>query len=192
MRRVTLVLALLAFCSGATSAEATYSMDLKVGSSDLDTIFGETFRQFVSDDDDAIGVSLGYLINPRLGLELGYRQLGTFAGLGSPCSDSAEVCAAVSVPVEAEFETWTAVLVPQWTRSRLTLFAKVGAAYYEADVREVVGGGPPRAIDGFGGAEFLWGGGVRFELAERLDLVAESEAFNFDVETVSLGLGWSF
>lgn len=60
-----------------------------------------------------------------------------------------------------------------------SLYAKGGQLWWDADAS--IESSVVSASDDYDGDETFWGGGVKFRLAENLDLRVEYERFNFDI-----------
>lgn len=119
----------------------------------------------------------GFRFNPILSLE------GQYIDFGKAEGSLAEVKA----------HGWTAGLVADLPLPYLQPYAKAGALFWNADFDSSVGvGGFHRSEDG---TSFTWGGGVRFNLAQNLDLRVEYERFTFEdthVDNASAALQFSF
>lgn len=80
--------------------------------------------------------------------------------------------------LDADGKTLALILEAPITEG-ISLYAKGGQLWWDADAS--VNSSAFNVSDNYDGDETFWGGGVKFRLAEHLDLRVEYERFNFDI-----------
>ena len=139
MRRITLFLLVVLTLTVAASRPALalnpFYLNAKIGNASLDSSFGDRFEQVLDGDDEAWAAGLGYRFGRHLAFELEYHDLGSVPGIGSPCPQNAEVCAALTVPIEADSSatTLTAQLGWPFLGQRFALYGKLGVVAWQSD-----------------------------------------------------------
>ncbi len=195
MRRSQLVcLTLFLLTAVAPSAEALpLFLSGKIGNASLDASLGDRFSQVLDGDDDAWALGLGYRLGKRWVFMAEYHDLGDVPGFGSPCPQSAELCPAVEIPIEAESEATTLSAqanLPVF-RQRLLLYAKAGVVAWSSDVSQTFGAAD-RLIDDFDDEGLLLGVGLRVNLPGPIDFFGEIERLTDDFELVHVGVTLGF
>ena len=207
-----LALAVAVIGASAASADApSWQVDVKYGESSLDESFGAFHVSTFDDESNVAAVEVGYRFNDYIGVQAGYHDLGSFDGRGSPCADIAGEpcierlattalcaegfdCLLVIVPLEAEITGWSAAAVPSWPfTDRLSAFGKVGVLDWEADIFTT-----PAALASFGqvgsfsDTDLLTAVGLRYRFGRHVSAVLEHQRLDLELDSSTLGVGWSF
>lgn len=165
----------------------------KLGNAALDASFGDRFQQVLDGDDDSWAFGVGYRLGKRWVFMAEYHDLGDVPGIGAPCPQDAEGCAAIVVPVEADSEATTLSAQANFPlfRQRLLLFAKAGVVSWSSSVSQAAeqAGG---LIDDFDDEGLLLGAGLRVNLPGPIDVFAEVERLTDDFELVQMGVTFGF
>ncbi len=191
---VLLILTCGALASLASPAHAENPIYLagKLGSTTMDTGFGDTFRQVVDGDDNSWAFGVGLRLGDYLVFQAEYQDFGSVPGAGSPCSDDAEVCIDVVVPVEADSTAISVAVLPHLPLTdRFFVYGKLGFVSWESDVSEVRETGN-RFINDFKDEDLVYGAGVRLVLPGPFGAFAEYERIADLFDTVALGATFGF
>lgn len=189
---VCLTITLLAAAAPAAEALPLF-LSGKIGNASLDASFGDRFSQVLDGEDDAWAVGLGYRLGKRWVVMAEYHDLGNVPGLGSPCPQDVEACAAVVVPIEADSEATTLsaqVNFPVF-RQRLLLYAKAGVVAWSSDVSQTLEAAN-ELVEDFDDEGLLLGVGLRVNLLGPIDFFGEIEQLADDFELVHVGVTFGF
>lgn len=194
--RATRVLCLALTLAGAAlpAAEALpLFATAKLGNASLDASFGDRFAQVIDGDDDSWGVGLGVRLGKRLAVVAEYQDLGSAPGVGAPCPQSADLCPAVLVPIEADSTATTLSAQLHWPllRQRLLLYGKAGVVSWSSDVSRVLDAAE-QALDDYDDEGLVLGVGLRVNLPGPLDVFGEIERLAEDFELVAVGVTFGF
>ena len=208
--------AALVLCAGQLPAsESPWYVAARLGDASVDARLGSQPTRRIDDESNAGAVEVGYTLNRYLGVELGYQDLGTHAGFGSPCPRGDEGCierlaslglcaegfdcTEVQPSLAAKVDGVSLALVPIWPiGERFSLRGKAGLIAWDTDVT-VEGGflttGASRTTSNgelFSSRDLLVGLGVQYSLPNGLGLLLQHETFDLDARTTSLGVSWRF
>ncbi len=187
----------------ALAGTSPWYVEARLVRTDINATLGVNWPKFFDDEDDGIGVELGYRLNPYFALQLGYQDFGDFQGFGSPCPEDAELCILtlgdpqdlalrplVVTPLTAEVSGLSLTAVPTWPiNDRFSLFGKLGVLDWDADVSESHNG---RRVDSFSDTELLAGVGLRYAWPSGFGVAAEYQQVDLDLGSTSLGASWRF
>ena len=195
MRRTALVcLALVLALAAAPAADALpLFLSGKIGNASLDASLGDRFNQVLDGDDDAWAIGVGYRLGKRWVFMAEYHDLGNVPGLGSPCPQNVETCAAVVVPIEADSEATTVSAQANFPifRQRLLLYAKAGVVAWSSDVSQALDAAGD-LVEDFDDEGLLFGVGLRVNLPGPIDVFGEIEQLTDDFELVHVGVTFGF
>ncbi|MDX1383084.1 MAG: outer membrane beta-barrel protein [Thermoanaerobaculia bacterium] len=185
------VLLLLTLALPAAAAEPGLYASFKLGTTDLEASFGGAFDQVIDGDDDSQAIEVGYRFSRHWAVQAAYHELGTVPGTATPC-DPQGVCQPVVTPIAADSTAFSIAAVPQLPLGkRLSLFGKVGVAFWESDVGPT-GAPATEPIPGASGEDLIWGAGVRLAIFGPLELFYEYEGIGDDFETQAFGATFQF
>lgn len=209
---VFLAATLFAGSAPLAADQSGFQVDLKHGRSTLDDTFGRRFVKSFDDEAASSSVEIGYFFNDYVGVQVGYHDLGTFDGGGSPCPDDVEgciealseeilalcadqaPCVAVFAPIEAEVTGWSLAVVPSWPfTSRLSAFGKVGVLEWDTDLSstlQLTSAG--REFERFSNTDLLTGIGLNYRIGKNLGASVEYRRLDLDLASASLGVNWRF
>ena len=171
----------------AAQDERGLYLTAKLGSTDVEADIEDVFDQVIDGDEDSTTFEVGYKLNRFFGVQAGYHDLGDFAS-AAICPE----CENLTVPLRAETTAYSIAAVPQ-TRVfwRLSVFAKVGMAFLDTDLRTDLGA-QSEPVDSFSDEEVIYGAGARFRIFANLSVLAEWEQIGSDIETISVGATLQF
>ncbi len=195
MRRLTrtvLFLLGLAMTASLAYAENPVYLTGKLGNTSFSSNLGESFSQLIDGDDNSWAFGLGARFGKYLIFQAEYHDFGSVPGLGAPCPDDAELCAAVVVPVEADSSAVSVSFMPHLPLGeRAFLYGKLGFISWESDVSEALDAGS-RFIDSFDDEDLFYGAGFRLMLPGPFAAFAEYEKITDAFESVSIGATYGF
>lgn len=210
------VFAALVLCGGQLGAsESPWYVAARLGDASVDARLGSRPIWRVDDEATAGAVDVGYTLNRHLAVELGYQDLGSHAGFGSPCPRGEEGCverlASLGLCVEgfdctevlaslaAKVDGVSFALVPIWPiGERFSLRGKAGLIAWDTDVTvergfvTTSGSRTTRNGELFSSRDLLAGLGVQYSFPNGLGLLLQHETFDLDARTTSLGVSWRF
>lgn len=192
--------------------QAGWQVDLKYGRSSLEDAFGKRFVKSFDDEADASSVEVGYFFNEYVGVQIGYHDLGTFDGSGSPCPDDVDACiealseeilalcvdvapcVTVVAPIEAEVTGWSLAVVPSWpVTERFSAFGKLGVLEWDTDLSSGLQFTPRGGtFESFSNTDLLTGVGLSYRFGENLGALVEYRRLDLDLASASLGITWRF
>lgn len=182
----------LAVMASPALAENPLYLVGKQGSATMEADFGNTFQQIIDGDDDSWAFGLGLRLGDHLVFQAEYQDFGSVPGVGSPCSDSADVCIEILVPVEADSTAISVAVLPHLALTdRFFVYGKLGFVSWESDVSEVRETGR-RLIDDFKDEDLVYGAGIRLVLPGPFGFFAEYERIADLFDTVALGATFGF
>jgi hypothetical protein len=182
---------LLAAAPAARAHENGLYVSFKLGTTDVDASFGDAFDQVVEGDDDSETLEVGFRFSRYWAIQGGYHDFGKVPGFGEPCTEDAEVCIPVLVPIEAETKAYSLAIVPQLPLGkRLSIFGKLGAIALETEVRDA--DDTVDFFEDFDEEDLLWGAGLRLQLFGPIQIFYEYEGIGEDFETQAFGATWQF
>lgn len=209
--------AALVLAGGQLSAgDSPWYAAARLGDSSVDARLGTRHTQLIDDQDSSTAFDVGYTINRYLAVELGYQDLGTHSGFGSPCLQSDDncperlastglcvegtECTEVLVTLGARVDGLSIALVPSWPLARgLSLRGKAGLIAWDTDVDfgrpfviRAVAGDTTRTGEPFSGRDLLAGLGLRYDFPSGVGVLLQHESFDLDAQTTSLGVAWRF
>ena len=192
MNRPWLALALLASFVATTASPAAagglFYLIGKLGSTSLSEQFGDSFSQAVDGDDNSFGLGAGVHLGQYFALQVEYHDYGSVPGLGSPCSDAADVCIEILVPVAAESRALSVAVLPQFPLTdRFTVYGKAGIVAWESEVTDVFGD-VGRVIDEYREEDLIYGLGLRLLLPGPFDFFTEYERTGDAIDTLAVGI----
>jgi len=182
---------LVAAAPSARAHENGLYVSLKLGTTDVDASFGDAFDQVVDGDDDSETIEAGFRFSRYWAIQAGYHDFGDVPGFGQPCTEDAEVCIPVLVPISAETKAYSLAIVPQLPLGkRLSIFGKLGAIALETEVRDA--DDALGFFEDFDEEDLLWGAGLRLQIFGPIQIFYEYEGIGDDFETQSFGATWQF
>ena len=211
-----IVCATLVLCTGQLRAdESPWYVAARLGDASVDARLGSRPVNRIDDEATAGAVEVGYSLNRHLAVELGYHDLGTYDGFGSPCPPGEEGCVErlaslglcaegfdcteVRPSLAAKVDGVSLALVPIWPiGERLSLRGKAGLIAWDTDVtveRGFVTTSASRTTANgeiFSSRDLLAGLGVQYDFPNGLGLLLQHETFDLDAATTSLGVSWRF
>lgn len=211
-----IAVACVVLCGGQLQAdESPWYVAARLGDAAVDARLGAQPTNRIDDQATVGVVEVGYSLNRYLAVELGYQDLGSYAGFASPCPRGEEGCverlASLGLCVEgfdctevrptlsAEVDGISVALLPIWPISeRLSLRGKAGLIAWDTDVtveRGFVTTAASRTTpDGelFSSRDLLAGLGLQYNFPRGLGLLLQHETFDLDARTTSLGVSWRF
>lgn len=190
-RSLALPLLLALPATAAWAGDSPWFARGKFGQADADAVLGAAAGgRTVDDEDGSAAVEAGYRFGRHLAVQAGYHDLGEHEALPIPCPPS-EICPLILFePATAEVTGVSLALVPSLPLGeRLSLFAKVGAIDWEAELVSDVSG---RTLDTVDDIDLLAGVGVGYDFPSGLLLQLELEGFDLDVLALTAGIGWRF
>ena len=156
----------------------------------VDLDYGSRVGYGPQSDEDGFKVLAGFRPMPWLSIEANYVDLGSTSGrLGFVCIESP--CPANFVADESAFSLSAQLLYPL---GPVDLFARLGAARWNADYLWINDDGSRFADRGNDGTDATWGGGVQVSFHDVTTRV-EFERFELggdSADTVSLGVFYRF
>nr|WP_282571377.1 outer membrane beta-barrel protein [Methylonatrum kenyense] len=171
-----LLVVTLACCGALGSAQAQQYLTPEFESFGGDSLsephrYSSGFDDFRSDqfrDDDHWRISGGLRVNPFVSLELGYQDLGA-RGAREPGGD--------------DMAGWSfSGLLSMPLSSGLAPYARIGQMFWDES------GSSPRSVSGRRDSrELYYGIGLRFGLAEQLDMRFEYERYELDESELDIG-----
>lgn len=192
-RRLLMITVGALLAAGPLAAgESRWYVEGKLGQANVRADFGPPlFGWTVDANDAAAAVEVGYTVHRYLGIQAGYRDLGHYEGLPSPCLEG-QVCPLAQVvfnPAEAAISGFSLSAVPRWPVSeRFSVYGKLGVLEWDADLSPQLSGFP--AV-GFSGRDLLAGIGAQYTFPKGLGVLLEYESSDF-LDGVSLGASWRF
>lgn len=208
LNRCALVPALFAFVlSGGQlwAGESPWYVTARLGEASAEAQFGTRHTKRIDDEAGSFALDLGYEVNSHLAIEVGYHDLSSHAGFGSPCREDILVCierlaslglciegfecTEVLAAIDADISGLSLALVPSWPLTeRIALRGKVGLMAWDADLAAARFGYSER----FSGEDLLAGVGLEYSFPGGLGLQIQHEVLDLDAAATSLGLRWQF
>ncbi len=206
----------LVLCAGQLGAsEPSWYVAARFGDATVDARLGSQPVHRIDDEAAARTVEVGYSLNRNLAVQLGYHDLGSHGGFGSPCPRGEEGCverlASLGLCVEgfdctevrpslaAEVDGVSLALVPIWPiGERFSLRGKAGLIAWDTDVTVEQGfittAASRTTANGklYSSRDLLAGLGVQYDFPNGLGLLLQHETFDLDARTTSLGVSWRF
>lgn len=191
VRPFALLLLLALPATVARAGDSPWFARGKFGQAETDAAFGHPgLGRVVDDDDGSAAIELGHRFGPRLSLQAGYHDLGEYETRAIPCPLGVICPEILFEPATMEVTGVSLAVVPRLPLGeRLSLFAKVGAIDWEAELVSDFSG---RTIDTFDDVDLLAGAGVAYDLPSGLGFQLEIEGFDLDVLALTAGIGWRF
>ncbi len=202
-----LAIACLVLVVGRVSAaDSPWFVGAKLGQAHSEARFGARHPQSIDDEAETGALEGGYILNRYLAVQVGYHDLGSYRGVGSPCPQNVDSCierlaalglcvedsecAEIAILIAGELSGFSVALVPSWPLgNRFTVQGKVGLLSWRADI---IGSGGFGRIEGFSGEDVLAGLGLRYDVSRRLGLLIEYEEVDLDLSSTSIGMRWRF
>lgn len=198
------------------AGESPWYVAARFGDSRVDATLGDRHPQRIDDEAGAAAVEVGYVVNRYLAVELGYLDLGSHGGFGSPCVQTdvncperlalelcvqGTECAEILSALEADVDGFSLALVPSWPISdRFIVRGKAGLIAWDADVtagrilviRSTSGIREPRSGELFSSSDLLAGLGVHYSFPNGIGLLLQHDTFDLDAGSTTLGVSWRF
>ena len=175
----------------ASDAEA-WSVRLKIGQASVDEEFdSDVLGWRVDDDADSAGLAIRLTPSRYVGFELGYHDLGSYAGLPRPCEACIQENGILVVvhPESVDFTGVSLALVRAWEITDwLEISGKLGLLEWRGDVTPFYSF---QSIDDPSGTDLLAGVDAHFRIARGLGIQLEYEATDFH-DNLSLSASWVF
>lgn len=217
--RIVTVIAFVGLVLGggqARAGDSPWYVTARLGETSVDALLGSGPFKRLDDRATAAAIDVGYAINRHLAVELGYQDLGSHAGFGSPCPQGDDRCierlatlglcaegfdcTRVVADLEGEVDGISLALVPIWPLGeRLSLRGKAGVIAWDADVAVTRGqlfvdsaSRVTREGELFSSRDLLAGLGLEYSFPNGLGLLLQHETFDLDADTTSLGVSWRF
>lgn len=195
---LTLVAAALLLAAPLAADDSRWYVTASAGQSGVDREFGPATNRWLVDEEDTLAnFEVGYAFHRNLGIQAGYRDLGSYSGHPAPCPPDT-VCPLSSTlslplivpshPQTVEFSGVSLVAVPRWPVSdRLDVYGKVGVLDWRTRFYGDDFGRPeePSGLDALGGL------GAQYSVSKAFGVLVEYEASEL-VDAVSVGASWKF
>jgi opacity protein-like surface antigen len=193
-----LILAAIVVVAPAAAQDSRWYLAGTAGQSSVGRAFGPRDLGWAVDEEaTSATVEVGYALSRHLGFQVGYRDLGSYAGQPVPCgteiscplAGDALALLAPFHPESVDFSGVTVAAVPRLPVSeRFDLYGKVGVLDWEGRLDRSAFG---QNLAEPSGTDFLGGVGARFALSKTLGVLLEVESSEL-AESVNLGATWKF
>lgn len=169
--------------TAAADPESHFYAFLNVGSADTDY---RTVVDEVTDDDRAFGLGIGYAFNRYWSVEGGYHDFGEPAGFVAQCSPDV-VCIAANIiggfQEKVSFDGWSVALRGTLPISeKFALFGKLGVVAWDASATHLSDSGE----------DLVYGAGMVWNVTGPWGVQLAFEELDLDIQTVGLGVIYSF
>lgn len=194
------------------AADSPWSVTVTAGEARVDAALTSELSRHLDSDATSRSVSVAYRLHPRLEIEAGLHDLGSYRGVARLCPPESPDCierfvqeaqalglCAIPDPeclgpdifggLETEISARSLSLVPRWPlKERFVVFARAGVIDWNGDLSV-----PAIArSDRFSGQDLLLGTGLEVALAGGFALDVEYHQFDFDYRSTTAGVRWRF
>ncbi|MEE2778824.1 MAG: outer membrane beta-barrel protein [Acidobacteriota bacterium] len=186
---VSAVLGALALPTAA--AETGLYLNLKLGTTDIDTSVGGAFQQVIDGHDDSVAYEVGYRFSRHWAVQAATHDFGSVVGAAPPCTPEPPVACPLFVPVEASSMAYSLSLLPQLPLGqRLSIFGKIGLISWESELRTTLT--PGEDLGESSEEDILWGLGARLKVFGPFEIFYEYEGVGDELETQAFGVSFAF
>ncbi len=201
-----LATACLVLAAGRLQAgESPWYVAARFGESSAEAQLGQRHPQRVDDEASTASIELGHEVNRYLAVEAGYHDLGSHAGVGSPCRQNSDCfierlaalglcaegfdCTEIAILIDVEISGLSLALVPRLPLGeRLSLRGKLGILSWDGEVTAASLG----TIERFSGENLVAGVGLEYSFPSGLGILAQHEELDLDGGATSIGMRWRF
>lgn len=191
LRRLSQVTVItLLVVSPLAAGDSPWYLQGKLGQASVQTDFDAADLGFTFDStESASTVEVGYSLHRFFDVQAGYRDLGRFDGIPTPCPDGQACPLILTIPVQADVSALSLAAVPRWpVNERFSVFGKLGVLDWDADLSPTFSG---PTFESFSGRDLLAGVGAQYVFPKGFGVLLEYETSDL-ADDVSLGASWRF